>query len=475
MKKSVSSQHQDQTQLQHQHQQMDKERIQREIEAIRVEVGQENYSQAYKLPGLQAQLAAPVPKMPAAAAAREPVVGAAGAARRMGVQSAAQPVASPEEAAALASNPIAAGRFGSPLGGLQYSRDLRDSQPQYSQPTKSGSCEAMGNIEEAGEAHEPEGGDFSLLMVLKGVAPYEQYRAFCLVCLIHGLGWWVPVVHTVKYIQDKGFTADEASLALSYLGSGTFIGRILLMGLSDKIGRRLVFTFNQLLQAAANFAICYYNPAHDDDSAYTSHYYMLCGYAFVNGWTMGTYIACVTPLTRDLAGAAHLPRTSGLVYSLTGIGSVVGPILAGISQHRTGSYDQAYFVCAWLMVASALLMLLTRRAGGAAAATAAAAEKKKANKGNKGGDGEEQDDEEVALPTKAYMKRAIIEVRRAVNVPNLDGVLSRGSDCYIEGQLQNRRNKMIGPMVTWPVINSEVNPVRRCSKSFKQLPDLFNY
>jgi broad specificity phosphatase PhoE len=67
-----------------------------------------------------------------------------------------------------------------------------------------------------------------------------------------------------------------------------------------------------------------------------------------------------------------------------------------------------------------------------------------------------------------HMKRAIIEVTRAINVPNMDGVLSRGSDCFIEAQLYDQQDQTIGPMVTWPVINSEVNPVWNKVRVFEQ-------
>ena len=89
-------------------------------------------------------------------------------------------------------------------------------------------------------------------------------------------------------------------------------------------------------------------------------YPILSGVQFVNGWTMGTYIAIVTPLTVELAGKADLAKTSGLIYSVTGIGSVLGPIIAGILHSQFGSYDIPFFGCAGCMVLSAGLMALTK-------------------------------------------------------------------------------------------------------------------
>jgi broad specificity phosphatase PhoE len=65
----------------------------------------------------------------------------------------------------------------------------------------------------------------------------------------------------------------------------------------------------------------------------------------------------------------------------------------------------------------------------------------------------------VDLTDPACIQRVIIEVRRATNVPNMDGFLSRGSDCFVEAQLSTNNGTKLGDMASWPVINSEVNPV----------------
>jgi hypothetical protein len=63
------------------------------------------------------------------------------------------------------------------------------------------------------------------------------------------------------------------------------------------------------------------------------------------------------------------------------------------------------------------------------------------------------------------VSRAIIEVRRATHVPNMDGPMSRGSDVYVEAQLHTLLPETAGAklssseLVSWPVIDSVVNPV----------------
>ena len=72
-----------------------------------------------------------------------------------------------------------------------------------------------------------------------------------------------------------------------------------------------------------------------------------------------SYIALVTPLAAELGGPLHLAQTSGLLYSLTGIGTLLGPPLAGLWYQASGSYDGAYAACCASMLMSAALMMRT--------------------------------------------------------------------------------------------------------------------
>eukprot|EP00656_Telonema_subtile_P004843 TRINITY_DN12213_c0_g1_i4.p1 TRINITY_DN12213_c0_g1~~TRINITY_DN12213_c0_g1_i4.p1 ORF type:complete len:353 (-),score=41.17 TRINITY_DN12213_c0_g1_i4:14-1072(-) len=175
---------------------------------------------------------------------------------------------------------------------------------------------------------------------------YFRFRILCLSSLVQGLAWWIPMIHTVKYIEDKGFSSEDAKAAVAFIGAGTLVGRVLLMWLSDRSSPAKVYIFNQSLHAAANLLIV------NSDS-----YAVLATYAFLIGWTNGTFVALVTPLTRDLVGGdAHLPETSGVVYSLTGVGTAIGPVVAGFLFEETGSYDYAYVGCSVLMCLSGVLM-----------------------------------------------------------------------------------------------------------------------
>jgi predicted MFS family arabinose efflux permease len=67
----------------------------------------------------------------------------------------------------------------------------------------------------------------------------RQFIGLYAACLFCAFGVFVPFVHLVPYATDHGIAPASAALLVSAIGIGSALGRFLLGGLADRLGREL--------------------------------------------------------------------------------------------------------------------------------------------------------------------------------------------------------------------------------------------
>jgi MFS family permease len=159
-------------------------------------------------------------------------------------------------------------------------------------------------------------------------------------CLIAAFGLFVPFVHLVPYAMDRGVSKATAVLLLGLIGVGSTVGRFLLGGLADRIGRR-----RALLSMFVGMAIML------GWWLVAAAVWSLALFAFAFGVFYGGFVAVAPALVMDYFGGRSVSGIIGALYTSVAFGTLIGPTAAGFAFDETHSY-------AWPIAASVATSLV---------------------------------------------------------------------------------------------------------------------
>jgi MFS transporter, OFA family, oxalate/formate antiporter len=187
---------------------------------------------------------------------------------------------------------------------------------------------------------------------LKSAPFWAMYAVALFICV----GVFVPMVHLVPYAQDAGLGAGRGVTLVSLLGLGSLIGRFLIGGIADRIGH-----VRALVAISAGMGVMFLL------WWVSTSFWPLAVFAFIFGTLYGGYVALAPTVSMDLFGPKSLSAILGSLYTAAGIGTLLGPTLAGASFDAFGSYDASILGCAVLCfigagIAASLHRQLSHRA-----------------------------------------------------------------------------------------------------------------
>jgi MFS family permease len=191
-------------------------------------------------------------------------------------------------------------------------------------------------IAAAGPAH-----GMTLGLAAKTQAFWLLYGSLVLSCV----GLFVPMVHLGPYAQDAGYTEAQGVTLVSLIGLGSLVGRFTIGGFADRLGR--------LPSLAAMFAglgimlIVWWS---------TTAWWLLALFALVFGMCYGASVALIPTIVMDLYGARSVSGIIGCLYTGAGIGTLLGPWLAGAAFDALGSYDLPILAAAALSFLAAFCL-----------------------------------------------------------------------------------------------------------------------
>lgn len=151
---------------------------------------------------------------------------------------------------------------------------------------------------------------------------------------------------TIAKLQAKTEWGYIAVVTLALFNtSGRLVGGFF----SDKIGRSRTMILFFVLQAINMFLFKNYNTPS----------LLLFGAAFT-GVCYGTIFPLFPATTADFYGMKNLGVNYGFVFTAFGVAGALGPIMAGKIVDATKSYNNAYLVCAVLLIVGAALAVFLR-------------------------------------------------------------------------------------------------------------------
>jgi len=137
---------------------------------------------------------------------------------------------------------------------------------------------------------------------------------------------------------------------VSTLGIGAVAGRLVMGGVSDRIGRRTAVGIAMVLQGIAflGFLLAGRGVA------------LLFGTALVFGYSYGAISTLFPAIVGDFFGRGQAGALVGFLFALAGAMAGWGPLIAGAIYDATGGYDLTWMAAACLNVLALALLALSR-------------------------------------------------------------------------------------------------------------------
>ena len=187
---------------------------------------------------------------------------------------------------------------------------------------------------------------------LKTVPFWLLFASLVLSCI----GLFVPMVHLSPYATDAGYTQAQGVALVSLIGVGSLLGRFTVGVPADRIGR-LPSLCAMYAGLGVMFLLWYA----------ASAYWMLVVFALVFGVCYGAYVALLPTIVMDLYGPRSVSGIIGCLYTGCGLGTLVGPWLAGVAYDTIGGYQLAMLAGAVFSAGAAACVVILLYGGQAKA------------------------------------------------------------------------------------------------------------
>lgn len=181
---------------------------------------------------------------------------------------------------------------------------------------------------------------------LAAVWRLPRIRQLCLTIFLMGLGGWVPAVHLIQFARDRGFSEGEAEALLLMLAVGSTVLRVPLTYLADRLGRKRVFTAVLLAYVCADLFLV----------AMAEHYAALLIYSTLVGGLVGCLLSLMPTLPAEEVPPHQIVQGTTIVCSSLGLGTSMGPMLAGAMFDAFGTYTYSFLFAATALLAAAVTL-----------------------------------------------------------------------------------------------------------------------
>jgi MFS family permease len=166
------------------------------------------------------------------------------------------------------------------------------------------------------------------------------------------IGLFVPMVHLGPYAVDAGYGQAQGVLLVSLIGVGSLLGRFTIGGVADRLGRTA--SLAAMYAGLGLMLLVWWS---------TSDWWLLAVFALVFGTFYGAYVALLPTIVMDLYGARSVSGIIGCLYTGAGVGTLIGPWLAGAAYDALGSYDMPILAAAGLsfLAAASVVPLVQKK------------------------------------------------------------------------------------------------------------------
>ncbi len=177
----------------------------------------------------------------------------------------------------------------------------------------------------------------------------RQFWMLCLINVCFGIGQMAIAVHLAPYATDLGISTYTAASILAVMGVLNIAGRIGFGSAVDRIGNKPALTIGLIMVSVSLFWLLLAKES-----------WMLFLFAIIFGLGTGGVPAMMSALVAELFGMKAHGEVLGITAFAWGIGSAVGPIMAGYIFDMTEKYQLAFIIFAILGAITLALSLLLK-------------------------------------------------------------------------------------------------------------------
>jgi MFS family permease len=170
---------------------------------------------------------------------------------------------------------------------------------------------------------------------IKSILKTRAFLLFCLMFLCVGICVQTVIAHIVPYSLSRGLSPMLAAAVLSAVTGTSMVGRITLGMASDRLGRRKALIFCAFLEGVLLLWLI---------GASTAQALFLFGVLF--GYFYGGHAPQLPALVGEAFGRENMGSLLGVATLFWGVGSAMGPFIAGYLLDLSGSYGWGFAVAA---------------------------------------------------------------------------------------------------------------------------------
>ena len=184
---------------------------------------------------------------------------------------------------------------------------------------------------------------------LKTAIRTGTFWMFFMVYIFYTLCLQMVMMHLVNYATDVGIDPESASLIFVALGIASFMGRIAMGWVADRIGARGALLISLSIFSLSTLSLNFINKL-----------VLFFIFAFLFGFSYGGMIPQFPSLSENLFGGRHLGSIFGAFSIAAAIGGASGPVIGGFIFDITGSYYSAFFLAGGLSILALIITSILR-------------------------------------------------------------------------------------------------------------------
>ncbi|MFC2032582.1 MFS transporter [Chloroflexota bacterium] len=161
------------------------------------------------------------------------------------------------------------------------------------------------------------------------------------------------IVHQVNYFTDIGFPVATASITIGAVGFGSAVGKFFFGWLCDQIPVKYATAISFALQLTSIIILISFKA--------TSPLAMIWLYTILMGVGAGGWLPTMSMITSSNFGLASYGTIFGLVAMTQGLGTALGPLVAGQMFDAMQTYSGVFIMFAVLYMIAIPAMLAVRR------------------------------------------------------------------------------------------------------------------